>query len=137
MNKKRVLFLCTGNSARSQMAEGLVNHFLADRWHADSAGTSPAGYVHPLAIQAMQELDIDISANTRKSLDQFRDEPFDLVVTSPYTTLFELFRESAHVGSREVDGGCLNSESGMVALNHSQQLRNRAGLVHSKSLACC
>ena len=53
MSKKRVLFLCTGNSARSQMAEGLVNHFLNDQWEAFSAGTAPSGYVHPLAVQAL------------------------------------------------------------------------------------
>jgi len=81
MNKKRVLFLCTGNSARSQIAEGLVNHFLADRWHADSAGTSPAGYVHPLAIEAMAELGIDISAGRSKSVDKFDLDEYDLAIT--------------------------------------------------------
>ncbi len=81
MNKKRVLFLCTGNSCRSQMAEGLVNHFLGEEWEARSAGTDPAGYVHPLAVQAMAELDIDISGRRSKSVDEFRDAAFDLVVT--------------------------------------------------------
>jgi arsenate reductase len=81
MGKKRVLFLCTGNSARSQMAEGLVNHFLGDEWEAHSAGTAPAGYVHPLAIEAMAELGIDLSAQRSKSVDEFRDAQFDLVIT--------------------------------------------------------
>jgi arsenate reductase len=81
MGKKRVLFLCTGNSARSQMAEGLVNHFLGDRWEAYSAGTAPTGHVHPLAIQAMAELGIDISRQRSKSVDEFRDTDFDLVIT--------------------------------------------------------
>ena len=81
MNKKRVLFLCTGNSARSQMAEGLVNHFLADEWEAYSAGTAPTGYVHPLAIAAMAELGIDISAQRSKSVDEFRGVAFDVVIT--------------------------------------------------------
>jgi arsenate reductase len=81
MGKKRVLFLCTGNSARSQMAEGLFNHFLGDRWEAYSAGTAPTGHVHPLAIQAMAELGIDISRQRSKSVDEFRDTDFDLVVT--------------------------------------------------------
>ena len=81
MEKKRVLFLCTGNSARSQMAEGLVHHFLGDRWEAYSAGTAPTGHVHPLAIQAMAELGIDISAQRSKSVDEFRDTDFDLVIT--------------------------------------------------------
>jgi arsenate reductase len=81
MGKKRVLFLCSGNSARSQMAEGLVSHFLGDRWEAYSAGTAPTGHVHPLAIQAMAELGIDISAQRSKSVDEFRDTDFDLVIT--------------------------------------------------------
>jgi len=81
MNKKRVLFLCTGNSARSQMAQGLVNHLLGDRWEAFSAGTDPANYVHPLAVQAMAELGIDISSQRSKSADEFRHADFDLVIT--------------------------------------------------------
>jgi arsenate reductase len=79
--KLQVLFLCTGNSCRSQMAEGLVNHFLRDRWDARSAGTQPAGYVHPFAVQVMAELGIDISAYVPKSADEFRDVELDLVVT--------------------------------------------------------
>ncbi|MGD2164845.1 MAG: arsenate reductase ArsC [Anaerolineae bacterium] len=81
MTKKKVLFLCTGNSCRSQVAEGLVNHFLSDRWEAFSAGTEPSGYVHPLAIKAMAELDIDISDGRSKSVDAFRDVAFDIVIT--------------------------------------------------------
>ena len=81
MNKKQVLFLCTGNSCRSQMVEGLVNHYLGDEWQAYSAGTDPSGYVHPLAVDAMSELDIDISQNLSKSVDEFRHTDFDLVVT--------------------------------------------------------
>jgi arsenate reductase len=79
--KRRVLFLCTGNSARSQIAEGLVNHFLGDRWEALSAGTHPTGYVHPLAVQAMAELGIDISGQRSKSVEEFRGQPFDVVIT--------------------------------------------------------
>lgn len=81
MPTKTVLFLCTGNSCRSHMAEGLVNHFMGDRWTAVSAGTEPSGYVHPLAIRALAELDIDISHHQSKTADQFRDFPLDLVVT--------------------------------------------------------
>jgi arsenate reductase len=81
MNKKHVLFLCTGNSCRSQMAEGLVNRFLGETWEARSAGTDPAGYVHPLAVQAMAELGIDISGRRSKPVDEFRGVAFDLVVT--------------------------------------------------------
>ena len=79
--KRRVLFLCTGNSARSQMAEGLVNHFLGGRWEAFSAGTHPTGYVHPLAVQAMAELGIDISGQRSKSVEEFRGQNFDVVIT--------------------------------------------------------
>jgi len=81
VSKKKVLFLCTGNSCRSQMAEGLVNHLLGDRWEAFSAGTDPSGYVHPLAIKAMAELGIDISDQRSKSVDGFRDTEFDVVIT--------------------------------------------------------
>ena len=81
MSKKRVLFLCTGNSARSQMAEGLVNHYLGDRWQAHSAGTKPAAAVHPLAVQAMAELSIDISVQRPKLAGGFDQTAFDLVVT--------------------------------------------------------
>jgi arsenate reductase len=80
MPKSRVLFLCTGNSARSQMAEGLVNHFLAETWEAFSAGTKPSGYVHPLAIQVMVELGINLSAQRSKSTDEFRGVAFDRVI---------------------------------------------------------
>ena len=78
---KKVLFLCTGNSARSQMAEGLVNHYLGERWRAFSAGTEPAGDVHPLAVRVMAEMGIDISHHRSKSTDEFRNEALDLVVT--------------------------------------------------------
>ncbi|QDT92635.1 arsenate reductase ArsC [Gimesia algae] len=78
---KRVLVLCTGNSCRSQMAEELWENLGAGEWQAESAGSNPSGYVHPLAIEAMRELDIDLSENTSKHLDQFTDQQFDLVVT--------------------------------------------------------
>ena len=81
MRKRRVLFLCTGNSARSQMAEGLVNYFLGERWEAVSAGTEPAGYVHPLAIRAMAEWGIDIAQQRSKSADEFLGQAFDVVIT--------------------------------------------------------
>ncbi|EDL62092.1 arsenate reductase ArsC [Gimesia maris] len=78
---KRVLVLCTGNSCRSQMAEELWENLGAGEWQAESAGSNPSGYVHPLAIEAMKELDIDLSENTSKHLEQFTDQQFDLVVT--------------------------------------------------------
>ncbi|WP_417379189.1 arsenate reductase ArsC [Gimesia sp.] len=78
---KRVLILCTGNSCRSQMAEELWETLGAGEWQAESAGSKPSGYVHPLAIEAMRELDVDLSENTSKHLDQFTSQKFDLVVT--------------------------------------------------------
>ncbi len=77
----RVLILCTGNSCRSQMAEGLINHFLTDQWAASSAGTTPSGYVHPLAVKAMGESGIDIAGGLSKSVEQFRGVNFDVVIT--------------------------------------------------------
>lgn len=79
--KYRVLILCTGNSCRSQMAEGLINHFLGEAWQAYSAGTEPSGYVHPLAIEAMHELGVDISQQESKNADVYRHVNFDQVVT--------------------------------------------------------
>lgn len=79
--KQRVLFLCTGNSCRSQMAEAMVNAFCGEQWMAESAGTNPAGYVHPLAQQALAEIGVNAAGLYSKSVEQFRDAPFDLVVT--------------------------------------------------------
>lgn len=81
MGRKRILFLCTGNAARSQMAEGLANGFHGDVVEAVSAGSRPAGWVHPAAVQAMASIGIDISSATSKGAEQFLAEPFDLVVT--------------------------------------------------------
>lgn len=79
-SRRRVLFLCTGNSCRSQMAEAIANERLADRWEASSAGTSPAAGVHPLAVQVLAELGITHRGRP-KPADTYRDVPFDLVVT--------------------------------------------------------
>ena len=78
---KNVLILCTGNSCRSQMAEELWNHHGQGEWQAASAGSKPAGYVHELAVQAMDELGLDISSNRSKNLSEFVDQSIDLVVT--------------------------------------------------------
>src|SRR5919204_1695737 len=77
---QRVLFLCTHNSARSQMAEGLLRHFGAGHFEALSAGTE-ATHVRPLAIRAMNEIGIDISGQQSKTLDQFLGQRFDAVIT--------------------------------------------------------
>lgn len=79
--KKRVLFLCTGNAARSQMAEGLARALHGDELEVVSAGSRPAGWVHPLAIRALAEIGIDASDQTSKSAEPFLDQHFDAVVT--------------------------------------------------------
>lgn len=76
----RILVLCTGNSCRSQMAEGFLKHF-DPALEVFSAGTHPASRVHPRAIEVMKEVRIDISANVPKSVDQFLTLPFDYVIT--------------------------------------------------------
>lgn len=78
--QKRVLILCTGNSARSQMAEGLLRHLAADRFEVASAGVAP-GHVRPEAIEVMRELGIDISHHRSKSVDEFQGQEFDYVIT--------------------------------------------------------
>ena len=74
--KRRVLILCTGNSARSQMAEGLLRHDAGDRFEVESAGTKPS-HIRPEAIAAMKELGIDISGHRSKSVDEFAGRPDD------------------------------------------------------------
>jgi arsenate reductase (thioredoxin) len=78
--KKKVLFLCTGNSVRSQMAEAIVNAHMGERWEAVSAGTKPAGFVHPKALAALSEIGIQHKGRS-KPADEFRGVDFDLVVT--------------------------------------------------------
>src|SRR6267154_676055 len=76
--KRRILFICTHNSARSQMAEGLLRHLGGERFEVFSAGTE-ATYVRPMAIRAMAEIGIDISGQQSKTLDRYLGEPFDAV----------------------------------------------------------
>jgi arsenate reductase len=79
-NKKRVLILCTGNSARSQMAEGLLRHAAGDRFTVESAGTNPSN-VRPEAIAVMAEIGIDISGHRSKSVREFDGQDFDYIIT--------------------------------------------------------
>jgi arsenate reductase len=79
-NRQRVLILCTGNSARSQMGEGLLRHDAGDRFEVSSAGTHPT-HVRPEAITVMKEIGIDISIQHSKSVDEFAGEEFDYVLT--------------------------------------------------------
>lgn len=80
MVKKRILVICTGNSARSQMAEGFFRHFGRDRLEVQSAGTHPTA-VNPYAIRVMKEAGVDISGQTSKSVNAFLGQPFDFVIT--------------------------------------------------------
>jgi len=81
MDKPKVLILCTGNSCRSHMAEGFLRHFAGDLVAVHSAGSKPAGYVHPQALAVMAERDIDLSGHTSKSLEPFRDVGIATVIT--------------------------------------------------------
>ncbi len=78
--KARVLFLCTGNSARSQMAEGWLRHLAGDRFEVFSAGTHPVG-LNPVSVEAMAEVGIDMSAHRSKSVSEFLTQPFEYVIT--------------------------------------------------------
>lgn len=80
-SKKRVLILCTGNSCRSQMAEGLWRSMADDEWEVCSAGSEPAGFLHPLAIEVMRERGVDISGQSSKHLREFMGQEFDLIIT--------------------------------------------------------
>ena len=79
--KPLVLILCTGNSCRSHLAEGILRASAGDLIEVASAGSKPAGYVHPKSIEVMQEIGIDISAHTSKHLEQFLNGPVDTVIT--------------------------------------------------------
>lgn len=81
---RRILFLCTGNSCRSQMAEGLLRHLAGERYESLSAGARPAGYVHPMAIEVMAEFDLDIADSQSKHIEDFlpaNGTPPDLVIS--------------------------------------------------------
>lgn len=96
--KKRVLILCTGNSCRSQMAQGWVNHELGETWEARSAGTLPAESVHRLAVRAMAEARVDISDAIPEHVGTYVDDPWDLVIT-----VCDSARESCPVFPRPVE----------------------------------
>ena len=81
MTKPLILVLCTGNSCRSHLAEGILRRALGDAYEVASAGSKPAGYVHPLAIRAMADIDIDIANHKSKHLDQFLNQKVETVIT--------------------------------------------------------
>ncbi len=78
--KQSVLFLCTGNSCRSQMAEGWLRHLAGDRFDVASAGTHPVG-LNPMAVEVMKEVGVDISSHHSKNMEEFKDQAFDVVIT--------------------------------------------------------
>ena len=81
MKKPAVLILCTGNSCRSHMAEGILRTAAGDLLEVHSAGSKPAGFVHPMAIEALREIGIDISSHTSKSMNDFLDRDIETVIT--------------------------------------------------------
>jgi arsenate reductase len=80
-SKPTVLILCTGNSCRSHLAEGILRAAAGDLLNVVSAGSKPAGYVHPLAIKVMQEIQIDIASHSSKHMNEFMSQPFETVIT--------------------------------------------------------
>jgi arsenate reductase len=81
MKPPAILILCTGNSCRSHLAEGILRNALGESFRVESAGSKPAGFVHPLAIKVMSEIGIDISAHHSKHLDRFLDDRVETVIT--------------------------------------------------------
>lgn len=81
MNKPTILILCTGNSCRSHLAEGILRAALDSSYEVASAGSKPAGYVHPLAVRAMEEVGLDISGHRSKHLDEFLNQEVETVIT--------------------------------------------------------
>src|SRR5262245_36279537 len=123
MDKKRVLILCTGNSARSQMAEGLLRHDAGNRFTVESAGTKPST-VRPEAIAVMQELGIDITAHRSKHVDEFAGQNFDYVLTVcdnakescpvffGHASASQLQRSGSRRGLRREAARCLSQSAG-------------------------
>lgn len=131
-NKRKVLFLCTGNSCRSQMAEAILRHLAGDRFEAFSAGSHPAGFVHPLTIETMLRMNIPMEDQSSKSWDEFASTSFDVVITvcdaaarepcptwpdDPLTTHWSLPDPAYHPGTEE--------ERLEFALRIAQRLRTK------------
>jgi len=80
-NRPRILFLCTGNCCRSQMAEALFRHMAGSRFEVGSAGSHPAGFIHPLTIETMRRMNVPMDGQFSKSWDEFADVPNDIILT--------------------------------------------------------
>ncbi len=117
--KKKVLFICTHNSARSQMAEGILNHLYGDIYKAYSAGTDPSG-VNPLTVKVMYEIGIDISHHRSKDIEEFKNMEFDYIITvcdssrekCPY---FPGGKKYIHKGFKDPSDSGLNEEEKIEA----------------------
>ncbi len=131
-DKRKILFLCTGNSCRSQMAEAILRYLAGDRFASLSAGSHPAGFVHPLAIETMRRLNIPMEKQTSKGWDEFADKPVDAVITlcdeaageacpawpgDPITAHWSLPDPAYHPGTEE--------EGMDLALRVAQRLRTK------------
>ncbi len=126
--KMRVLFLCTGNSCRSQMAEGWARHLWAERVEAESAGTNPKG-LDPLAVEAMREAGVDISGHASKGLEAVRGKLFDLVVTvcseaDENCPVFPGAARIVHAGFDDPPRLARGAQSREEALSHYRRVRD-------------
>jgi len=139
-----ILFLCTGNSCRSQMAESILRHLGGDQVQSFSAGSHPAGFIHALAIEAMKQLGISMAGQHSKSWDEFKNTPIDIVITlcdaaaaescpiwvgSPVCVHWPLPDPSYSLGS--------DAERVSAALDVANQLRDRLQRLLSVDLAGC
>ena len=138
--KPLVLILCTGNSCRSHLAEGILRAAAGDAIRVASAGSKPAGYVHPLAINAMQEIGIDISAHRSKHLSEFLDQPVETLITvcgnadqacpmSPgqVNRYHWGFDDPAHATGSEEESWMCSEECGMRSGAYSRRMRRVGG----------
>ncbi len=128
MNKMKILFLCTGNSCRSQMSEGLARHMKGDVADFYSAGTNPHG-VDPRAVKAMGEIGIDISGHTSKHVDDLGDVQFDYVVTvcghaNENCPFFPGKTKVIHVGFEDPPGLAEGAASEEEAMEHYRRVRD-------------
>jgi len=123
LRKESILFICTHNSARSQMAEGLVNRDLAGDYEARSAGTKPRA-VHPMAVKVMAEIGIDISRQRSKHLDEFKGQEFDYVVTlcSDAEDICPFFpgKEHSHQGFQDPSATKGDEKERLEAFRHAR-----------------
>jgi len=124
----KVLFLCTGNSCRSQMAEGWARHFWNGKIEAFSAGTRPAG-LNPLAVEAMRESGVDISGQASKHVDGLKDERFDLVVTvcsdaDENCPVFPGNAKVIHAGFDDPPSLARNARTHEEAMSHFRRVRD-------------